>query len=257
MALSPQALIKGLVAKLLASSPNIDSQNIDVALRLLSYGELAVQPMVRKNHLLVDEGSYFTANNAQSGLAITPAAAFAATTPFLLVFNANPAGGKSIYLDYLALITTAAGSAASGLTLIQAAAVVDIGNRLSSAGTALTAKNANMLSNQGSGAVITAGAPVATAASSSARTLVGLRSLRPTVSGTVADVVGESKLMNFGGVEGGSAGSITIANANIIPIPMPALVIPPQCSGLIYVFYAAAGTPVAASYAPELGYFER
>lgn len=256
MALSPQALLRGIVQKVLPTI-NADSTNVDVAMRQASYGELYNQPLVRKNHNLADEGSFFVANNAQAGIAMTTTVAFSAVAPFLIVYNGNAAGGKNIYLDQLNLITTAAGSAAAALTLIQAAAVIDTGNRLSSGGTALTGKSVNMVLNPSTGAVITAGAPVATAATGSARTIAGLRTLRPVVSATVADVVGEMKVLNFGAVEGGSAGTITIANANIIPVSLPPIVIGPGQSALVYVFYAAATTPVAASYAPELSYWER
>lgn len=253
---SPSSVIRGFVQKLLPSIQS-DSTDVDVALRLLAYKELAVAALVRKGHLLADEGVYFTANNAQTGVTITTTAAFAAVSPFITIYNGNLAGGKSIYLDYASLTTTTAGSAASGLTTIQAVVVMDNGNRYSSAGTTLTPKNVNMAVNATSGAIINAGQVVATAASGVVRTIVGLRTLRPCVSGTVADVVGETKVLNFGGVEGGSAGSITVANANIIPVSLPPIIVSPGSTALIYVFYAASGTPVAAAYAPEIGYWER
>lgn len=253
--LPPSALMKGLASRTLPTK-NSDSANIDVPQRMDPYGGSYVQTRHRKQHVFVDEGTYFNCNNAQSGVAIDTTSGFTATKPFLLIENLDSPGGKIIKLDYAALVTTVAGSAASALTLIQMAIVIDSILRYSS-GTDLTTKivNPNMSSTNGSKARITAGA-TAVAASAQARTIVGLRTLRPTVSATVADVVGETKLLNFGGVEGVSAGSITVANANIIPVALPAIQVAPQQSALIYVFYAASGTPVAAQYAPELGWVE-
>lgn len=205
----------------------------------------------------VDEGAYFVANNAQTGVAMTTTTGFDATKPFLLIQNNDAAGGKRIILDYAALVTTAAGSAASGLTLIQAALYIDDNKRYSSGGTALTGKCSNMTVAPTSIAQVYAGAVVAAAAGANVRALAGLRTVRPTVSGTVADVVGETKQFLFRGSDRAPQGSITIANANIIPVGLPPVVIGPQQSALLYLFYAAGGTPVAASYAPELAWTER
>ena len=205
-----------------------------------------------------DEGSYFVTNNAQTGVAMTTTVAFDATKPFVIVQNSAPAGGKKIQLDYLDLITTAAGSALSGLTLIQAAVAIDDILRYASAGTNLTPNivSPNMSMGPTSIAQVYAG-QIVPAAAHAARLLSGLRTIRPTVSATVADVVGELKHFVFGGGWMAPNGSIVVANPNIIPVPMPPVIIGPQQSALIYLFYAAGGTPVAASYAPELGWSEK
>jgi hypothetical protein len=208
---------------------------------------------------LADEGAYFVANNAQTGVAMTTTVAFSATAPFLIIQNTAAAGGKKIYLDYLDLVTTAAGSAASGLTLIQAAVYLDSILRYSSGGTNLTANIVcpNVSLSPTSVAAVYVGA-ITAAAASAARAVCGLRTIRPTVSGTVADVVGDTKHFSFGGgalAHGGMA--ITVASPNVIPVQMPPIVIGPQQSALIHLFYAAATTPVAASYAPELAWSER
>jgi hypothetical protein len=205
-----------------------------------------------------DEGCYFVTNNAQTGVAMTTTVAFSATAPFLIIQNTAAAGGKKIYLDYLDLVTTAAGSAASGLTLIQAAVYLDSILRYSSGGTNLTANIAspNMALSPTSVAAVYAGA-ITSAAASAARAICGLRTIRPTVSATVADVVGEMKHFSFGGSASARGVAITVASPNVIPVPLPPIIVGPQQSALIYLFYAAAGTPVAASYAPELGWSER
>lgn len=256
MALSPQALLKGIVSRILPA-PNADSSNNDVAVRQGRYGEQFALSHMRKQHLLADEGSYFVAHNNQTGVVMTTTVAFLDTAPFFLITNNEPAGGKRLYLDYATLVTTVAGSAASGLTTIQAVVRVDTSARYSSGGTALTLVNPNIDDVTAARVSAYYGAITATAASGAVRTVAGLRTLRPCVSGTVADVVGETKVLNFGGVEGGSAGSIVVAQANIIPVALPPVIVAPGGSALIHVFYAAAGTPVAAQYAGELGFFMR
>ena len=258
--LSPQALFKGLVSRALPAF-NTDSANVDVAVRQGSYGELVNQPLVRKAHNLADEGTYFVANNNQTASAMTTTAAFSATAPFVVVQNLNVAGGANVYVDYVNLVCLVQGTAASGLTYIGSTAVVDSGLRYSSGGLQITnIVSPNMsTSKPKSGAAVYYGAITASAASASARTVVGLRNIRPALSGTVANTVGDMAVFNFGGVEGGSAGniSITASVASIIPVPMPPVVIGPQQSFLLYVYYAAVTTPVASQFAAEIAWWER
>jgi hypothetical protein len=202
-----------------------------------------------------DEGAFFVANNAQTGVAMTTTLGFSATAPFLLIQNTAAVGGKKIYLDYVDLVTTAAGSAASGLSLIQAALVIDDILRYASGGTSLAPKSANMAVAPVAAGVVYAG-PVAAAAGANARTLCGLRTVRPTVSATVADVVGETKHFVFAGGAKAPSGVITVASPNVISMALPPVIIGPQQSALLYLFYAAGTTPVAASYAPEVGWSE-
>src|SRR5262249_27630072 len=96
-----------------------------VAARGSIYAEGYCLNPIRKQHLLADEGSYFVTNNAQTGVAMTTTTGFSATAPFVIVQNQDALGGKRIYLDYAAFVNTAAGSAASGLTLFQGAVVLD------------------------------------------------------------------------------------------------------------------------------------
>src|SRR4051812_7519211 len=124
MSLSAQALVKGLVSRLLPTT-NFDSANNDAAIRLGRYGEAAVLPFVRKQHLLVDEGSYFIASTGtQTGQISSPATGWVATTPAMVIYNTDSASNlsaKRIYLDYVNLVTTVVGSAASALVNLQGA----------------------------------------------------------------------------------------------------------------------------------------
>jgi hypothetical protein len=253
--LSPQALVRGLVQRALPSF-NPDSANNDVAFRQWPYGEQAVMSLVRKSHVLADEGTYFIANNAQTGIVPTYGTAFSATAPFISIYNGNT-NNQRLYLDYIALVAIAAGLQTTTAGYTAAAVVIDNINRFTSGGTAIGAGvNANMASSNASGATINCGAILAPAASGAARTLVGVRNLRPSVSTTVINVVGDMNLLNFGSVEG-AVGSITIANANIMPQAMPPVVIAPGHTALLYLWFPVMTAPSAATYAPEIGFWVR
>lgn len=258
--ISPQALMRGLVSRILPVL-NLDSQSTDVAQRFGRYGEGAVLSYIRKSHLLADEGSYFVTNNAQTGVATNIGLTFSATAPLLIVQNMDSSGGKRIYLDYATLFTTLAGSAASTLSYIAMSVVIDQGLRFSAGGSSLTAniQSPNMdVINAKSVAAVYFGALTATAASAIARSICGIRTLRPTASGAILDVVGETKILNFGGVEGGmfaTYSTLTAINSSVQSLPP--IVIGPQQSALIYYWLPGATTPVTANYAPEIGWWER
>lgn len=258
--LSPQALFKVLVNKALSiQEKNPDTFQSDVAVRGGAYGEVCTQPIIRKQYNLIDEGNYAVLQNGQTAAAMTTTAAFSATAPFVSLFNNNPIGGASMYLDYVNLTCTVAGTAASGLTYTGLTVVTDAINRYTSGGTALVANNPNQGAANNAAASVIAfyGAITAAAASAAARTVVGLRNVRPASTGAIATVVGDDIILNFGAVEGNSAGSITVANPSIIPVALPGVEVPPQGSALIYLYYATSTTPVAAQWVPEVGIFFR
>jgi hypothetical protein len=253
--LSPQALVSGIVNRLL---PSFNTDGTESRTRLDSYGGQYTQPLVRKTHALADEGTYFTAHNNQTGIAPTYGTAFSATAPFITIFN-NTA--LRCYIDYCALVAIAAGACTTTAGYTALAATVDSGNRYSSGGTNLTLPSSNSFQSAGASAIgnpgltIFCGAITATAAVSP-RNVIGVRNIRPGVSSTVINVVGDMNLLNFGGVEG-STGSVTIANANLMPQSLPPMVIGPNQTGLIYLWYPVLTAPSAATYAPEIGLWVR
>lgn len=246
----------------LLPQPDFDGQQAEM--RLSRYGEQKVLPVIRKCHPLADEGSfYLTNNNGQTGILSSPATGFVATTPCCVIYNTeSPANqaAKRIFLDFLKLATTVVGSAASGLVRVEGAVYIDRTNRYSSGGTNITN---NIISPNGDVAKAASianayfGAITASAASAYARAIDPYFIFRATVSGTVADVVGEQKVMTFGTVETQLNGSITVANANNITVPLPPVIIGPDQSAVIYVWQAAGATNVAATYAPQLAWWER
>lgn len=258
--MATEVLIKGSVSRALAQR-NVSNARDGVPVRLGPYAELVIQSPVRKQYALAEEGSYFLANNGQAGIATPAVAAFGATTPVCVIYNTGTPQddqAPAICLDYIALITTAAGSFASAGVNLQAAIYLDQTDRYTSGGTDLTSLivSPNSDASKKSVAKVRFGNITAAAATGNVRALAGLRILRPVVSATVADVVGETKYLNFGGVEGSLNGSITVANANVIPIPLPPVRIGPGACALIY-FIMNGTTPAAVSFAPEFGWWER
>lgn len=254
-----KAFMQGIVSRILPSAFQDDRDDLR-PLRIWRYGEMTTISRIRKTHVLNDEGTYFVCNNAQTGVASPTGTTFAATTALLNIYNSDSVSSpnaKRVHLDYAALITTAAGSFASGGVNLQIVLTIDSGDRYSSGGSDLTANivSPNMDLTPKSVAKVRFGALTLTSATSSARTICGLRILRPTVSATVADVVGEQKLLNFGGVEQMLNGSITVANANNIPLSMPCISIGPGQSANVH-FIMNGTTPGAASYAPEIAWWE-
>lgn len=226
------------------------------------FGEGMVLSVVRKQHLLADEGSYYVTNNAQTGIASAVGTSFSATAGLCVVANTDSpdnAGSRRIYMDYVNLVTTAAGGWGSAGVNTQFMIYISMSDRYASGGSDLSANIVSPNSSapaRDSVAKVRFGAVVTSAALGSDRPICGLRILRPAVSSTVADVVGETKVLNFGGVEAMLNGAITVASANMISHPIPPVVIGPGHSMVIH--YIMNGTsPSAASYAPELGWWER
>lgn len=250
------SVAKGLVARAIAAA-GAYADSTEQKIRIGKYGDQYAIPLMRKQHSTAEAGAYFTCNNGQSGIASTTGTSFSATVGLFNIYNTASTGGKRIYLDYLKLVTTAAGSFASGGVNLQAVCTIDTGDRYLSGGTVLTGNkvNVNMDDSTASVAAIRFGALTLTAASGSVRTIVGLDILRPVVSATVADVIGEVKLVNFGGVEAMLNGSITVANANHIPKSWPPIILGPNQSCNVH-FIMNGTTPGAASYAPEVGWWE-
>jgi hypothetical protein len=250
-------------ARVSRALPQTANEGDQAEMRASRYGEQSVIALLRKQHALVGEGSYFVCNGGgQTGILASPATGWVATTPALVVYNtdrpSNPAA-RSIFLDYVNLVTTVVGSAASGLVNLQAALYLDTGNRYVSGGTEITANivNPSMYFPVRNSVMRAWFGAITAAAAVAPRPVCPLRVIRPAVSGTVLDVVGETKWFNFGGVEGCLNGSITIANANFITVPMPAVEVAPDTCALLYLWQNVGGTNVAATYAPEIGEWER
>ncbi len=211
--------------------------------RVGSRGEQYVLSSVPTKALLAQEGSYFTANNNQSGLATAASPnAFSATNPFILLTNGATAN-TIVVPDYIALVPTAAGTAGSD---IQCAITKDVSARYTSGGTALTVAKTNFA---GAGAVSTLypGNITAAAATASVQTPVGLRYLQKAIP-----VVGDLYWLQFGSVDGAVTQGKQVINFTSQGLP-PVVVNPGET--LLFHLWLTAQTG-ASSYAVEVGFWE-
>lgn len=232
--------------------PHAELDGTDTDPRLSRYREIMVLPTHVLKHPLADEGSYFVTNNAQTGLATAAApVAFSATNPFLIIYNKSTPSDDfnlRIYLDYAMLLATAAGTAAAN---VQIAVTLDRGNRYVSGGTEITASNVVTGPSNASGGSIArvyAGNLTASAASSSARTVVGNRYLKGAIP-----VIGDEYTMRFGSAS--CPESITISTIMKAVVNLPPVIVGPDESALIHLWFTSQSA--ASSYAPELGWWER
>lgn len=238
--------------------PELDGNDVDP--RLSRYREVMVVPSVLLKHPLVDEGSYFTANNAQTGIATAAApTAFSATNPFLLIYNpSRPSDdfAQRIYLDYFTLLATAAGT---GATSVQFAITRDNGNRYTSGGSELTLNITNTgPTSAASIAKVYAGNLTASAATASAKTLIGNRVFKIGVA--PIPVIGDTYTGRFGSASLGenltySNATATLTLSMITAQNMPPIVLGSDESLLIHMWFP--GQSAASSFAPELGWWER
>lgn len=229
------------------------SEGAAVPLRGSRRGELYVRDLVGpKLHSLADEGSYFVATNPTVGTGVAGIAAadgFDDLETLAFLRNTESAStGKRLYLDYIKLQATAAGTNGTNFSF---AMKLDKGNnRFASGGSAITPVSPNMDSTAAAVATLRFGAVVTTAASADAR-LVASGLLR-----SVIKVVGDTYLFDFGP----SAKSMTshivagTAIANVV-IPCPPVVVGPNQMFLLHEF--AASQTVGAAYTFEIGWWER
>ena len=263
--LSPQALFKLLVARALPQAA-ADGPESERTVRGGRYGELSMLSMVRKAHLLAEEGTYFTANNGTTGITGQTDTAFTAIHPTISIYNSDSPGNsqaKRISLDYIHLLSGTAFTNATSNTGTFAAVVTDSQDGVTG-GTLLTNNCVNQdVPKSSSVAIIRVGALVAPTASASSRTIVGQRLVRAPVSATALTLANLDMFhLNFGGVEPNmalpNAASATL-EANVVGriIPLPPVVIGPGQSAWIYVFSVSGGAVTAGTFLPELGWWER
>lgn len=219
------------------------------------YGTRIVMPWTNKSYGAADAGKYFIVRNPTPGTGIASAAAPTTlddTKPFFILANGDTPSSpsaKRLYLDYLKLQVTAAGT---GGTNINASSKIDSNStsRYTSGGSALTPKNVNMDSGEASIASAYAGAITAAAASANARLLFQqlIRNVIP--------VVGDTYLINFAPLDP-NISSMAVAGTAIASLvfPHPPVVLGPQQAFLLHLWLASQSG--ASSYEIECGYWER
>lgn len=265
--LAAQALEKGLVARMLPV-PNLDSQNVDVPWRVGRYNEGYVLSLIRKHHLLADEGSYFVFNNAQSGITGQTNTSYTATAPTISIYNGDIQGNvqsRRVYLDYIHLLNgSTAFSNATSNTGTFLTVVLDTQDGVTG-GTLLSPANPNQDATAAPAckAIVRVGALTAPALTAAAQTIIGQRLIRLPVSSTALTLANVDQFhFNFGGVEAGMAlpnqASATLeAYAVGRVLNLPPVVIGPGQSAFIYVVSIAGGAVTAGNFLPEIGLFMR
>lgn len=231
--------------RLLSNNPAVPD-GVKQGVRLSRYGEIFIEPVVQPKMGQCDEGSYFTVNNAQTGLATaaTPTV-FSPTNPFFILYNSDAV--KNLFIDYLALVATAAGTAG---TSVQAALVLDTGNRYASGGTVLSGNILNPNGNIGAGSIAKAygGNLTASAASAQARTVVGQRALKGAIP-----VAGDNYIIKPGSDDHPML--ISTATLTWSVQPVCPIIVGPNQSLLLHIWLPAQSA--ASSYIPEAGWAER
>lgn len=213
-------------------------------------GYLHTYPFGKGTYSLADVGQYFVATNPTPGTGIAGIAAADGNDDLenlVSVYNEDTAaGGKRIYLDFLHLVVTAAGTAGSTTTFVSK---TDSSDRYTSGGSAITEVNVNRDSSTASIARLHFGALVSPAATS--QRLVGHGRIR-----SVITVVGDTYVVDFGSAGRGYSSSLATAGTAIahIVIPHVPVIIGPGHSWLFQI--NAASQTGASSYEFQLGYWE-
>lgn len=217
--------------------------------RRTGYGEAYVMPFSPR--LAADEGAYFVARNATPG---TGVAGHAACTThdtekaYVMLKNGAATNGERVYLDYLKLLVTAAGTAG---TLNYATHTVDKDRTYSSGGGDLTIVNVNLQSTR-SHVLTTAkiGAVVPAQANTSNARIVAHQRAR-----NVIPVVGDVLLFNFGGAAVPSGAVLEGTTELERVIHCPPIVLGPGDSYHLVLWRGSQSA--AASYECELGFWQR
>ena len=241
--------MSGKVSRALPGIRLVDGQTDTEQDRRSGYGEPYVIPFGPR--VSADEGAYFIARNATPGTGIAGHAA--CTThdtekAFIMLQNNAETGGPRVYLDYLKLQVTAAGS--SG-TLNYATHTVDRNRTYLSGGGNLTIVNVSQDSARSSVLTVAkVGAVVPGEANTTNARIVAHARAR-----TVIPVIGDVLLFNFGGdpVNTGAVMAGTTELERVIHCP-PIVLGPGHSYHLVLWRASQSG---AASYEVEIGLWER
>lgn len=210
-----------------------------------------VASLTSRDTEVADLGGYFVGVSPTIGtgnIGTASVQAFTETTPILIVYNS---GLLNIYPTQWRLHCTAVGVTAATIATMFTF-TLDTGNRLSSAGTLLTLANTNMTSALTSGAIISSGAPIATAATGARRV----------VSHCPMEGIGPNPVHHTHTFSWGSPGAVVpstlIDNTTTLSHQvknLPAMVIGPGQSMVVVRWSPAITT--APIYEHQFEYFEK
>ena len=227
-------------------SAGADGPSVVTPSRTGTYGEAYASVVTNKELFTADEGSYFTAITPTPGTGIIGHAApttFDEAKPYIVLYNS---GTKRIYPQFLRLYNTVV---SVGDTRVQFTITTDVGNRRSSAGTALTISKSRLGASASSGAVGFVGAVIGTAAT-------GARVIHDNIvfRGTI-DVVEDCYEIVFGGLGGGNSTASRVATVMDASRTTAPIVVEPGNSLCIVQWAGSQST--GPTYAVTLGFIER
>ena len=237
------------VSRALPGTRSTDGTTDTESARGSGYGEPYVIPFSRR--VAADEGGYFLARTATPGTA--QAGHTAPTThdtakPFVMLQNGAEAGGMRVYLDYLKLLVTAAGTAG---TLNYATHTVDKNRTPGTGGVALTVVNVNPQSTRSTVLSSALAGPIVPGESNSA----DARIVAHQRARTVIPVVGDVLLFKFG-ADPAISGAVMAGTTELERIiNCPPIILGPGDSYHLVLWRASQSA--AASYEVEAGFWER
>ncbi len=211
------------------------------------YGEAYALNISGKEYGAADDGSYWMASNGTPGSGIIGTASIAAITaasPTFLVVNTHAT--KSLSPQFLHLHETVVSSVGAR---VQFTFYLDVINRYSSSGTALTINNVNTGATNTSGVLVYAGAIVAAAANAGQRLIDHV-----TFRGTI-DVAEDEYEFVFGSNGGGLATGPQAATVQHFSATCPPVSIAPGHSMLMHQW--VTGQVNAPTYLYRFGFILR
>ena len=222
-------------------------------------GSQKVANVWNSDHLLADEGSYFTAQNATVGTAIamttsvvddaaTASSTHAQAAPYIYLYNRGVTGDKSVYLKYIKLFSRIGDQAWTSATQALFSLRADPTSRYTSGGTALSVYNQNTNTGNASQLLAYAGANVVSLPTAAQRVLAHgmIQSSIPLAGSTWIWTFGDVTFTtNFG-----YASAI-----NSLTIPVAPVVIAPGWSLQLDIW--ATALAAAPTFEVEIGYAER
>lgn len=217
--------------------------------RASRHGEQVVQPFGSPLYPVADEGSYFIATNPTVGTAIVGIAAadgYDDAEALIYIENTEAAGGKRVYLDFIELTATAAGT--NGTNFGYAMDVATAATYASGA-TAITPVNASRDNTATAPVTMYFGAVVTTTGTT--EKVMSAGRLR-----TVIKVIGDQYLFTFAGGRLPMASTIMEGTAQAsIHRSCPPVVIPPKHAFCFREI--SASQTVGAQYLFNIGFWVR
>ncbi len=224
---------------------------------LVTPASTVVAPLLSRDTAIADQGKYFVALSPTPGTGIANTVTIETTlaqaeiSPYISVYNGSTISNPvNIYPLYLRLTTTAAQAVA---TIMRFTMEMDQGNRITTAGAALTVNNVNMGSANKSQAQISAGTGIVASAATAQKRITGNQSFR---NGGVINVIGDVYQFNFGATEQVDPMSLVETGTAIcnVTYSFAPVVIGPNQTWLVMQWAAAQTT--APAFEIELGFLE-